>query len=193
MPACHVTALAEVADAPKGSVRRLSALTCQTLCDRTDCSPPGSSVRGILQARVLERVAMSSSWGSAQPRDRTRVSSISCTGRQAVSHERHQRERTISERQSGGSGQPAGRPQGGSLSPAGRGGRSRAGKRPSSSRAVCPGAAPGSRLRTRRLGDAPEPWSGRGRRGVGKSSLGASAETGPPLATPGAAGATRRT
>ena len=68
MPACQVTALAEVADAPKGSVRRLSALTCQTLRDRTDCSPPGSSVRGILQARILERVAMPSSRGSAQPR-----------------------------------------------------------------------------------------------------------------------------
>ena len=119
------------------------AQSCLTLRP-VDCSPPSSSVHGILQARILERVAMPSSRGSAQPRDRTRISSICCTGRQAVSHERHQRERTISKRQSGGSGQPAGRPQGGSLSPAGRGGRSRAGKRPSSSRAFCPGAAPGS-------------------------------------------------
>ena len=37
----------------------------QLLCDPMDCSPPGSSVHGILQARVLERVAISSSKGSS--------------------------------------------------------------------------------------------------------------------------------
>ena len=47
-----------------------------TLCDSMDCSPPGSSVRGILQARTLEWVAISSSWGSFWPRDRTWVSCI---------------------------------------------------------------------------------------------------------------------
>ena len=36
-----------------------------TLCDTMDCSPPGSSVRGILQARILEWVAMPSSRGSS--------------------------------------------------------------------------------------------------------------------------------
>ena len=41
-----------------------------------DCSLPGSSVRGILQARVLEWVAVSFSRRSSQPRDRTRVSRI---------------------------------------------------------------------------------------------------------------------
>ena len=41
-----------------------------------DCSPPGSSVHGILQARILEWVAMPSSRGSSQPRDRTQVSCI---------------------------------------------------------------------------------------------------------------------
>ena len=45
-----------------------------TLCDPTDCSPPGSSVHGIPQARILVRVAISSSRGSSQPRDRTNVS-----------------------------------------------------------------------------------------------------------------------
>ena len=40
------------------------------------CSPPGSSLHGILQARVLERVAISFSRGSSRPRDRTRVSWI---------------------------------------------------------------------------------------------------------------------
>ena len=33
--------------------------SCLTLCDPTDCSPPGSSVHGILQARILEGVAIS--------------------------------------------------------------------------------------------------------------------------------------
>ena len=41
------------------------------LCDPTDCSPKGSSVHGILQSRILEWVAMPSSWGSFWPRDLT--------------------------------------------------------------------------------------------------------------------------
>ena len=45
-----------------------------TLCDPMDCSPPGSSVHGILQARILEWVAISSSRGSSWPRDQTHVS-----------------------------------------------------------------------------------------------------------------------
>ena len=49
---------------------------CQTLCDSMDCSLPGSSVHGILQARILEWVAMPSSRGSSQPRDGTQVSYI---------------------------------------------------------------------------------------------------------------------
>ena len=49
------------------------AQLCLTLCDPMDCSPPGSSVHGILQARILEWVAMPSSRGSSQPRDRTQV------------------------------------------------------------------------------------------------------------------------
>ena len=44
---------------------------CPTLCDPMDCSPPGSSVHGIFQARTLEWVAISSSRGSSQPRDQT--------------------------------------------------------------------------------------------------------------------------
>ena len=45
--------------------------SCLTLCDPVDCSPPGSSVHGILQARILERVAISFCRGSSQPGDRT--------------------------------------------------------------------------------------------------------------------------
>ena len=42
-------------------------------CDPMDCSPPGSSVHGIIQASILEWVATSSSRGSSQPRDRTHL------------------------------------------------------------------------------------------------------------------------
>ena len=47
-----------------------------TLCDPMDCNPPGSSVHGILQTRILEWVAMPFPRGSSWPRDWTRVSSI---------------------------------------------------------------------------------------------------------------------
>ena len=46
------------------------------LCDTMDCSPPGSSVHGILQARILEWVAVPFSRGSSGPRDQTWVSKI---------------------------------------------------------------------------------------------------------------------
>ena len=52
------------------------AQSCPTLCDPMDCNLPGSSLHGILQARVLEWVAISFSRGSSRPRDRTRVSCI---------------------------------------------------------------------------------------------------------------------
>ena len=51
---------------------------CLTLCDSMDCSPLGSSVHGILQARILEWIAMLFSRGSSQPRDRTCVNYVSC-------------------------------------------------------------------------------------------------------------------
>ena len=54
----------------------LVAQSCLTLCIPLDCSPPGSSVHGILQARILEWVAMPSSRGSSQLRDQTQVSHI---------------------------------------------------------------------------------------------------------------------
>ena len=52
------------------------AQSCLTLCDPMDCSPPGSSIHGIPQARILEWVAISFSRGSSRPRDRTQVSRI---------------------------------------------------------------------------------------------------------------------
>ena len=64
-----------------------SAVTqCVRLCNPTHCSLPGSSVPGILQARILERVAISSSRGSSQFRDQIHVSCISCIGRQLLYH-----------------------------------------------------------------------------------------------------------
>ena len=50
--------------------------SCPTLCNPTDCSLPGSSIHGILQARILEWVAVSFSRGSSRPRNRTHVSLI---------------------------------------------------------------------------------------------------------------------
>ena len=50
--------------------------SCVTLCDSVNCSPPGSSVHGILQARILEWAAMPSSRRPSRPRDCTLVSGI---------------------------------------------------------------------------------------------------------------------
>ena len=50
--------------------------SCPTLCNLMDCSPPGFSVLGILQARIPEWVAISFSRGSLWPRDQTWVSGI---------------------------------------------------------------------------------------------------------------------
>jgi len=54
------------------------AQLCPTLYNPLDCSPPGSSVHGISQARILEWVAISFSRGSSQPRDWTSVFCVSC-------------------------------------------------------------------------------------------------------------------
>ena len=50
-----------------------SLQSCLTLCDPMDCSLPSSSVHGILQARVLEWVAVPVSRGSSRPRDQTLI------------------------------------------------------------------------------------------------------------------------
>ena len=52
------------------------AQLCLTLCNPVDCSPPGFSVHGVFQARILEWVAISFSRASSPPRDRTQVSCI---------------------------------------------------------------------------------------------------------------------
>ena len=54
----------------------LVAQSCPTLCNPMDCSPPGSSVHGILQTRIMEWVAIPFSRGFSQPRGQTLVSYI---------------------------------------------------------------------------------------------------------------------
>ena len=54
--------------------------------DYLDCSPPGSSVHGIFQARILEWVAISYPRISFSPRDQTRISCVSCIGRWFLYH-----------------------------------------------------------------------------------------------------------
>ena len=59
-----------------------SALVISDLCNPLDFSPPSSSVHGVLQGRILERIALTSSRGSSQPRDLAHISYVSCIGRQ---------------------------------------------------------------------------------------------------------------
>ena len=56
------------------------------LCNPMNCSPSGSSVQGILQARILEWVAIPSSRWFSQPRDWTCISYLPCIGRQVLYH-----------------------------------------------------------------------------------------------------------
>ena len=60
----------------RASVHAKSLQSYLTLCNSMDCSPPGSSVHGLLQARTLEWVAMPSSKGPSQPRDQTCISCV---------------------------------------------------------------------------------------------------------------------
>ena len=71
------------------TMRAKSLQLCLTLCNPIDCSLPGSSAQGILRARILEWVAISSSRRSSQPRDRTHISYVSCIGRWVLYHLGH--------------------------------------------------------------------------------------------------------
>ena len=63
-----------------------SLQSCLALCDAMDCTPPGSSVHGILQTKIMGWVAMPSSRGSSWTRDWTCVSYISCIGSCVLYH-----------------------------------------------------------------------------------------------------------
>ena len=67
----------------------LTCFHCVQLYDPMDCSPSGSSFHGILQARILEWVAMPFSRGSSWSRDWTHVSFVTWTGRPILDHQRH--------------------------------------------------------------------------------------------------------
>ena len=69
-----------------GYVCAQSLSRVQLFCDPMDCSPPGSSVLGIFQARILEWIAIYDSRGSSPPRDRTHVSCIFFIGRWILYH-----------------------------------------------------------------------------------------------------------
>ena len=64
----------------------LSLWSYPTLCTTMGCSPPGSCVHGILQARILRVGCHASSRGSSQPRDQTHASYISGIARQILYH-----------------------------------------------------------------------------------------------------------
>ena len=68
------------------SLRARLLQLCLALCNAVDCSLPGSSVLGILQAGILEWVAVPSSRGASRPRDGTL---LSCVGRQVLYHYYH--------------------------------------------------------------------------------------------------------
>ena len=80
---CHVGIPACIPAHPNPSAvpfeASVRAQSCLTFCDPMNCSPPGSSVQGILQARILEWVAISYSRGSSRSRDGTLISCL--TGR----------------------------------------------------------------------------------------------------------------
>ena len=59
------------------------------LCNPMDCRLPGPSAHGILQAKILESVAISSFRGYSRPMDQTCISYVSCTGRRVLYHGRH--------------------------------------------------------------------------------------------------------
>ena len=67
-------------------MRAESLQLCPTLCNPLDCSPPGSSVHGILQAKILEWVAFPLFRGSSWLRDPAHISHVSCIGRQVLYH-----------------------------------------------------------------------------------------------------------
>ena len=87
-PSCHISKLFQqykaCSELPCRPVKSLQS--CLTLCDPMDCSPPGSSVLLASPGKILEWAAMPSSRGSSRPRDRTRVSYVSSTGRWVLYH-----------------------------------------------------------------------------------------------------------
>ena len=73
----------------KKAMTNLDVCACSVMSNSLqsiDCRLPGSSVHGILQARILKWVAIASSQGSSWPRDQTHISCGSCIGRRILYH-----------------------------------------------------------------------------------------------------------
>ena len=70
----------------KKKVKVLVTQLCPTLCNPLDCSPPGSSVHDVSQARIQELVVILFSRVSSLPRDQTHISYISCIGKRFLDH-----------------------------------------------------------------------------------------------------------
>ena len=84
---CHsARSLPAFENVPHLCVHVPCAQSCLTLRDPMACSPPGSSVHRMLQARILEWVAIFLLQGSSQTGDWTHVSCIFCAGRQILYH-----------------------------------------------------------------------------------------------------------
>ena len=71
----------------KKKVKVLVTQLCPTLCNPLDCSPPGSSVHDVSQARIQELVVILFSRVSSLPRDQTHISYISCIGKRFLDHQ----------------------------------------------------------------------------------------------------------
>ena len=71
---------------PRKGLMCVRAQSCPTLCNPMDYSLPSSSVLGMIQARILEGVAVPSSRVSSPPRDQTLSSDVSCIGRRILDH-----------------------------------------------------------------------------------------------------------
>ena len=70
-------------------IRKDFVLLCPSLCDPMGCSPTGSPVHGISQAKIQEWVAISYSKGSSWYWDQTHISCISCIGGRILLHLLH--------------------------------------------------------------------------------------------------------
>ena len=68
-----------------------SLQSCPTFCNPLDCSLPASSAHEILQARLIDWIAVPSSRGSSWPRDQTHISYVSCIGKHVLYHWHHLR------------------------------------------------------------------------------------------------------
>ena len=64
----------------------MSAQLCSSLCNPMDCSPADSSVHGLSQARITGVLPCPPPGDFSQPKDRTRVSCVSCNGRRILYH-----------------------------------------------------------------------------------------------------------